>query len=149
MIQATRNQNSEFTANYIYADIYDVITSIAEKPFVKITSQSTNKSKVFRSGIFTTTDKERYMKITYNIAKDLSNEVLTGGVIFVGSTEYPYGFYDVVIYQNNDDTNLDPANAVKVIYKTVMNLKAVNNDAITYTEYTETISSPTYITNTI
>jgi hypothetical protein len=149
MIQATRDQNNDFTANYIYADLYDVMTSIAEKPLIKITSQSTNKSKVFRAGIVDTTNKNRYMRITYQIAKDSSNEALTSGVVFLGSTEYPYGFYDVVIYQNNDATNLDPDNAIKVIYKTVMNLKAVNNDAITYTEYTETISSPTYITNTI
>ena len=149
MIQATRDQNNDFTANYIYADLYDVMTSIAEKPLIKITSQSTNKSKVFRAGIVDTTNKNRYMRITYQIAKDSSNEALTSGVVFLGSTEYPYGFYDVVIYQNNDATNLDPDNAIKVIYKTVMNLKAVNNDAITYSEYTETISSPTYITNTI
>ena len=149
MIQATRDQNNEYTTNYIYADMYDVMTSIAAKPLVKITSQSTNKSKVFRSGLLTTTDKERYMKMLWNIARSSSDEVLGSGIVFLGSTDYPYGFYDVVIYQNNDNTNLDPANAIKVIYKTIMNLKAVNNDAITYTEYTDTISSPTYITNTI
>jgi hypothetical protein len=149
MIQATRDQNNDFTLNYIYADLYDEMTSISYKPLVSITSQSTNKSKVFRAGAIDTTKKNRYMRITYQISKDSSVEGLTSGVVFLGSTEYPYGFYDVVIYQNNDESNLDPANAVKVIYKTILNLKSVNNDAITYTEYTDTISSPTYITNTI
>jgi len=149
MIQATRDQNNNFTENYIYADLYDEMTATTYKPLVSITSQSTNKLKVFRAGVFDTTNKNRYMRITYQISKDSSVEGLTSGVVFLGSTEYPYGFYDVVIYQNNDGSNLDPDNAVKVIYRSIMNLKAVNNDAITYTEYTDTVSSPTYITNTI
>jgi len=148
MIQWTRNNSTLNTANYIYANLYDEMTATTYAPLIAITSQSTNKTKYFLSGITNYDKKDRYVSMLFNIRNN-GTEGLTAGVISIGDNDYPYGFYDVVIYQNNNSTNLDPDNAVKVIYRTIMNLKAVNNDAITYTEYTDTISSPTYITNTI
>ena len=45
------------------------------------------------------------------------------------------GVYDVTIYQNNNNANLDPANAVKVLYVGLMNL--ISSTATTdYSEYT-------------
>tara|TARA_R110001583_G_scaffold182135_2_gene339757 strand:- start:836 stop:1210 length:375 start_codon:yes stop_codon:yes gene_type:complete len=124
------------------------MTATTYNPLISITSQSTNKTKSFISGIFDLTNKERYVKLAVNIRNN-GTESLTAGIISIGDDEFPYGYYDVVIYQNNNNTNVDPDNAIKVIYKTMMNFKAVNNDAVTYTEYTSTITSPTYITNTI
>lgn len=146
MIQWTRNNSLVNTNCFAYVDIYDEMTATTYNPLIELTSQSTNKTKYVIPGT-DLTNKERYVKLTTTISKTVDSGAL--GIITLGNADFPYGFYDVVIYQNNDATNLDPDNAVKVIYKTIMNLKAVNNDAITYTEYTETISSPTYITNTI
>jgi hypothetical protein len=148
MIQASRDNNQASTTNSIYADLYDTMTSLSYKPLIAFKSQLTNKTKHFIATTMTTTKKDRYIKLDYHILKD-DGETLTGGVIYMGTQEFPYGFYDVTIYQNNNNTNLDPANAIKVIYKTIMNFKSVNNDAITYSEYNETITQPTYITNTI
>ena len=148
MIQWTRDNSLTTTFGGVYVDIYDVMTATTYNPLISITSQSTNKTKSFISGIFDLTNKERYVKLAVNIKND-GTESLTAGIISIGDDEFPYGYYDVVIYQNNNNTNVDPDNAIKVIYKTMMNFKAVNNDAVTYTEYTSTITSPTYITNTI
>ena len=148
MIQWTRNNSETFTAGRIYADLYDEMTATTYNPLVSITSQSTNKTKTFIVATMSLTNKERYITLLANIYSD-GTENLGAGQISIGNADYPYGFYDVVIYQNGNALNLNPANTVKVIYKTIMNFKAVNNDAITYTEYTDTISSPTYITNTI
>ena len=148
MIQRTRDNSLTTTFGGGYVDIYDVMTATTYNPLISITSQSTNKTKSFISGIFDLTNKERYVKLAVNIRNN-GTESLTAGIISIGDDEFPYGYYDVVIYQNNNNTNVDPDNAIKVIYKTMMNFKAVNNDAVTYTEYTSTITSPTYITNTI
>ena len=148
MIQWTRNNSTLNTANYIYANIYSLMTAITYAPLIAITSQSTNKTKYFLSGVTNYDKKDRYVSMLINVRNN-GTEGLTAGIISIGDKEYPYGFYDVTIYQNNNATNLDPANAVKVLYKTMMNFKAVNNDGVTYTEYESTISSPTYITNTI
>ena len=44
---------------------------------------------------------------------------------------------DVVIYQNNNNTNLDPDNAVKRIFTGLANLSATDAvKPVTYTEYT-------------
>jgi len=147
MIQWTRNNSQTLTPCVAYVDIYDQMTATTYYPLFALTSQSTNKTKYVVAG--TNFDKkERYVQLSLNISSTgIDNGSI--GIISLGNADFPYGFYDVVIYQNSSSTNIDPANAVKVIYKTIMNLKAVNNDAITYTEYTDTISSPTYITNTI
>ena len=61
------------------------------------------------------------------------------GRIVLGTTDFPYGMYDVNIYQNDPSTatNLDPDNAIKKIYTGLMNLTPkAGNEAIDYTEYT-------------
>jgi hypothetical protein len=148
MIQATRDQNSTTTENYMYVDIYDLMTATTYIPLITIKCQATNKSKSFIASAMDITKKERFLKLTYEISKT-DSETLTSGIIYLGDENFPYGFYDVTIYQNNDATNLDPDNSIKTIYKTLMYFDAVNNNSVTYTPYTQTISSPTYITNTI
>jgi hypothetical protein len=148
MIQWTRNNSVANTFCPAYVNIYDEMTATTYNPLFALTSQSTNKTKYVVSNGLDLTNKERYVKLQINISST-GTDSGASSVITLGNADFPYGFYDVVIYQNNSNLNIDPANAIKVIYRTIMNLKAVNNDAITYTEYTDTISSPTYITNTI
>jgi hypothetical protein len=58
------------------------------------------------------------------------------GVIFLGSTDYPLGFYDVVIYQNSSNSNLDPS-GLTTIWNGLMNLtNNANASPVDYTEYT-------------
>ena len=61
------------------------------------------------------------------------------GRIVLGTTDFPSGMYDVNIYQNDPSTatNLDPDNAIKLLYTGLMNLRAIpGNEATDYKEYT-------------
>jgi hypothetical protein len=148
MIQWTRNNSVTNTFCAAYVDIYNKMTATTYNPLFALTSQSTNKTKYVVSWINDYTNKERYVKLAINISSNGTDNG-SSGIISLGNADFPYGFYDVVIYQNNSNENIDPANAVKVIYTTMMNLKAVNNDAITYTEYTtnDADTDNVYITN--
>ena len=75
--------------------------------------------------------------MTIFVLNSTGGENLGSGVVFLGSTDFPLGFYDVVIYQNNNNTNLDPDNAIKTIYTGLANLSATSAVApVDYTEYT-------------
>ena len=69
----------------------------------------------------------------------------------MGDSDFPYGFYNVTIWQNNSNSNLDPDNAIKIIYKGLMNFAETGLPAVTYTEYTtnDTDTESVYITNTV
>ena len=135
MIQLSRSNST--TTNTFYLNLYDEMTSIDYSPLISLTNQLTGKSKVFRPLTVDTTNKDRYIKLSFQILTSSGSEDLTGGKAFLGSTDYPLGFYDVVIYQNNNNTNLDPANAIKTIYTGLANLSATDAVApVDYTEYT-------------
>ena len=150
MIQATRNNSTLNTANYIRLNLYDKITSSTiYNPLVSITSQITGKTKTFVVGNTDITNKERYLSMLYNIRNN-GTETLTAGIISIGDNDYPYGFYDVTIYQNTSNTNIDSSGLNK-IFTGLLNFKAVNNNAVTYTEYTtnDSDTESVYITNEI
>ena len=135
MIQLSRSNTT--TTNDFYLNIYDEMTSIDYSPLISLTSQLTGKSKVFRPLSVDTTNKDRNIKLSFQILTSSASEDLVGGKAFLGSTDYPLGFYDVTIYQNNNNTNLDPANAVKTIYVGLANLAATSNvEPVAYSEYT-------------
>ena len=158
MIQATRDNDEDDTLNYIYVNIYDLMTSVAYKPLVNLVSNQTGKNYSF---IPTEIDdvtypsysygsnKTRYTKMTYRILKNSSGENQLAGHIYLGDERTPYGFYDFTIYQNKSNSNLDIAEAIKILYKGIFNFKAVNNNAVTYSEYTTNDSDTerVYITN--
>jgi hypothetical protein len=111
-------------------------TETTIKPLISFTSQLTGKSKIFLPFYAIYTWKERYVLILLTL-KNADN--LYVGDIKLGTTDFPYGLYDVNIYQNQTSSpaNLDPANAIKKIYTGLMNLTAkAGNEAIDYTEYT-------------
>ena len=146
MIQWTRNNSITYTGNRIYADLYDEMTATTYAPLIAITSQSTNKTKYFIPTTQVNTYKQRYIELTW-FANYENTEVLTGGIIYVGTKEYPYGLYDVVIYENNSASNLDPASR-PVLFKGLLNLKQLANPSVEYVEYENTQQSNVYITNT-
>ena len=135
MIQLSRSNST--TTNNFYLNLFDKMTNIDYSPLISLTNQLTGKSKVFRPLSVDTTNKDRYIKLSFQILTSSGSEDLTGGKAFLGSTDYPLGFYDVVIYQNNNNTNLDPDNAVKRIFTGLANLSATDAvKPVTYTEYT-------------
>ena len=134
MIQLSRSDVT--TLNNVYLNLYDEMTNADYNVLISVTSQLTGKTKSFRS-VTTYTNKDRYLHMLIYVATSMAGENLGSGIVFLGSTDYPLGFYDVTIYQNNNNTNLDPANAIKTIYKGLVNLSATNAVApVGYTEYT-------------
>jgi hypothetical protein len=133
MIQATLTPGG-LIENYIYLRLDDVSTVDVDgdiRPLISIKSQQTQKILNFMPSGVTISTADRYNKLTYKIGADSA----LGGLIALGNTDYPLGFYDVTIYQNNNNANLDPANAVKVLYVGLMNL--ISSTATTdYSEYT-------------
>ena len=133
MIQATLTSGS-LIENYIYLRLDDVSTVDVTgdiRPLISIKSQQSQKVLNFMPSGVTISTADRYNKLTYKIGADAP----LGGLIILGNTDYPLGFYDVTIYQNNNNANLDPANAVKVLYVGLMNL--ISSTATTdYSEYT-------------
>ena len=133
MIQATLTSGG-LIENYIYLRLDDVSTVDVDgdiRPLISIKSQQTQKVLNFMPSGVTISTADRYNKLTYKIGADSP----LGGLIALGTTDYPLGFYDVTIYQNNNNANLDPANAVKTLYVGLLNL--ISSTATTdYSEYT-------------
>tara|TARA_R100000781_G_C4056714_1_gene119610 strand:+ start:329 stop:781 length:453 start_codon:yes stop_codon:yes gene_type:complete len=107
-----------------------------DRPLISIQSQQTKKFKYFMpSTITTVTTGDRYSKLTYSTTPTYNELGNLLGVIQVGTTDFPFGFYDLVIYKNSSNANLDPANVSVVLYTGLFNL--ISTTAATqYTEYT-------------
>tara|TARA_R110001606_G_C14872376_1_gene590043 strand:- start:19 stop:471 length:453 start_codon:yes stop_codon:yes gene_type:complete len=137
MIQFNQPTSTEFNLvnNIVYLNIYDKFdTSLAEySPLWIATSQFTKKTKAW---IVSTiwTNKERYVSMntvtTYAPNSEISNRII------LGTTNYPLGFYDITIYQNTSNVNIDPA-GLNVLYTGILNLSTtVGKSSVKYNEYT-------------
>ena len=124
-------------------DIKDAINS-TYRPLVEFKSQQTSKSKYFIPTIFTTTQSDRYCIIYWF---DSTSEDLDSGIIDVGNTDFPLGFYDVTIYKNVSNTNLNPA-ITTAVYYTKLNMFDSTKNTTTFTPYTtnDTDTNSVYIT---
>ena len=163
MIQAIRDDSGTSTNNTMYLNLYDEVDKsgyLTTRPLVALKSRQTNNTKYFtvfkidgqNSCIGTCwggANTSRYTKLDYIIIDESGTEIPFNGSIYMGTDDFPYGMYDMTIYQNNTSTNLNPDNAIKVIYKGIWNLTAKNNNATTYTEYTtnDSDTDSVYITN--
>ena len=134
MIQFVRDDTATTVAT-TDINLYDEMTNADYKVLVTVTSQFTGKSKTYLPATVYT-NKERYLTLLTLVCATQGAENLSTGTIFLGSTNYPLWFYDVTIYQNTDNNNLDPT-GLTVIYRGLMNL-APSSDAesVTYSEYT-------------
>ena len=74
---------------------------------VTFKSQFTGKSKTV-SASTNYLYKERYIAMGVWTTRDADQEILLEGVIQLGTTDFPLGFYDVTLYENNSNLNLDP-----------------------------------------
>lgn len=138
MIQLTA-QNTNLQVFYVA--IYDEMiingSETTMAPLISFTSQLTGKTKNLLSfSGYSFAQKERYVRIALFVT---TTEIPANGQIILGTTDFPYGMYDMKIYQNDPSTatNLDPDDAIKLLYTGLMNLEAKSgNEAIDYTEYT-------------
>ena len=134
MIQAAY-QTGALYFHQVYLNLYDEFDSTTiYKPLVTVTSQLTGKSKTFRVFSVFSTNKERWLECLFATTTTLS-ENLSSGVIILGTTDFPLGFYDVTIYENSDNVNLDPS-GLNVVYTGLMNLYSTTSPSVTYSEYT-------------
>ena len=135
MIQNTMTNASNVT-NYIYARLNDVGSATNEvRPLISIKSQQTEKILNFMASVVTTTIN--------NAGLDLP----LLGLIVLGNTNYPLGFYDITIYQNSSNSNLDPSGLNTTLYTGLLNLTS-STDTTQYKQYTtnDTDTDSVYIT---
>tara|TARA_R100001082_G_C4251542_1_gene111673 strand:+ start:47 stop:499 length:453 start_codon:yes stop_codon:yes gene_type:complete len=137
MIQLT-TYNSDNQGFYL--NLYDEMivngSETSMNPLISFTSQLTGKIKNFLALVTVYTHKERWVLMLLNVN---ATESPSSGQIVLGTTDFPYGMYDMKIYQNDPSTatNIDPANAIKLLYTGLMNLTPkAGNEAIDYKEYT-------------
>mgnify|MGYP003135795328 CR=1 FL=1 len=134
MIQLVRD-DADTLIRWAYLDLYDKMTNSDYKVLMTLTSQLTGKSKTFLPGT-NYANKDRYLYLLILVAATLGAENLLTGTIFLGSTDFPLGFYDVTIYQNTSNTNLDPT-GLTVIYTGLANLAPTSDaEPVEYSEYT-------------
>ena len=151
MIQTLiKNEGSVPTQlNYIYLDLYDKMTNTDHRPLIQFTSQFTGKTKTFCSTM-DSTNKDRYIKLYYVTVRNLGEELLVGGMIYMGTTDFPLGFYDNSIYQNTANDNLDPT-GLTLLYTGLMNMSMFSGEAqpTEYTAYTtnDADTESIYLTN--
>ena len=120
----------------IRASIYDTMTNNEEyNPLIVYKSQFTGSTKTSLGQSVFWNAKERYVGIQQTVLAQGGTEDLSTGKVLFGTKDFPFGFYDITIYQNNNNTNMDISNAIKVVYRGVLN---VSSDAgtVDYKEYT-------------
>ena len=146
MIQNTMTNASNVT-NYIYARLNDVGSATNEvRPLISIKSQQTEKILNFMASVVTTTNENRYTQMSYTI-NNAGFDLPLVGLIKLGSTDYPLGFYDFTIYQNSSNSNLDPSGLTTTLYTGLLNLIS-STDTTQYKQYTtnDTDTDSVYIT---
>ena len=98
-------------------------------------------------------NSKRYVKVTI---KNGSDYAPSNTIFKIGTTDSPLGFYDFNLYQNINDTNLDPTGKT-LLYAGTINavLGSTNTDGtpttptVEYTEYTtnDADTESIYLTN--
>jgi hypothetical protein len=139
--------NASNVTNYIYTRLNDVGSATNEvRPLISIKSQQTEKILNFMASVVTTTNENRYTQMSYTI-NNAGLDLPLLGLIVLGNTNYPLGFYDVTIYQNSSNSNLDPSGLTTTLYTGLLNLTS-STDTTQYKQYTtnDTDTDSVYIT---
>ena len=132
-MQTKKDKAPSVYASNFYLNLFDKMTTVDNGLLMTITSQLTGNSKTFLPTTIVTTNKDRYLRITI-IVSNVDN--LAAGILGLGNTDFPLGFYDVTIYENSSAVNLDPS-GLSVVYTGLLNLSSMDDTrAVTYTEYT-------------
>ena len=132
MIQLSRDDVT--LVNIQYVAVQDVMTSTDYGLLATLTSQLTGKSKTFICN--TNYISTRIASILIFVLASSSGENSTAGTIFLGSTDYPLGFYDITFYQNTSASNLDPT-GLTIVSTQLANLSPTSDvNSVVYSEYT-------------
>ena len=144
MIQFKLRANNEGFSNFFDINLYDKFENKDNvyKPLITFTSQFTGNSKTVLANLTDVddSDKKRYVGMGVVTTQTLDN--LSEAVIKLGTTDFPLGFYDAIIYENTSSTNMDTT-GLKIVYYGVMNLEITEGDEepsippVVYTEYTD------------
>ena len=137
-IKCQKNASVPIISNQFYLDLYDLMKpdTTLYKPLVQLTSQLTGYTKRFVSSQ-DTAKKDRFIAVALVSTRGFVAEDLTSGIVFFGDKSFPLGFYDVTIYKNSSNVNLDPS-GLSVIYNGLANAYGNSADAspVKYGEYT-------------
>jgi len=156
MIQFKLRANSlEAFSNSFDVNLYDKFNDKVNihRPLITFKSQFTDNSKTVSANIVST-DKERYMRLGVTTAQAAGFENLPNGVIQLGTTNFPLGFYDATIYENTSTENMDTT-GLNIVYYGVMNLEITEGAVepsvppVVYNEYTtnDTDTEAVYVTS--
>ena len=156
MIQFKLRANNEGFSNFFDINLYDKFENKDNvyKPLITFTSQFTGNSKTVLANLTDVddSDKKRYVGMGVITSQTIDN--LSEAVIKLGTTDFPLGFYDVIIYENTSSTNMD-ITGLKIVYYGVMNLEITEGASepsippVVYTEYTtnDTDTEAVYVTS--
>ena len=141
MIQLKVKNVGDFSvSNSFYLDVYNEMNEGQDsgRSLCTFTSQFTGKSKTVSLNTGYGDFNKRYVQYGLFTNRDADQENLLTAIIQLGTTDFPLGFYDVIIYNNTDNTNIDPT-GLTVIWKGLMNLTGFSSatQSVTYTEYNE------------
>ena len=132
-MQTKKDKAPDVFASNFYLNLFDKMTTVDNGVLMTITSQLTGNSKTFLPTTTVTAQKDRYIRLTIIIS---NSDNLSFGILNLGNTDFPLGFYDVTIYENSSAANLDPS-GLSVVYTGLLNLSSMDDTrAVTYTEYT-------------
>ena len=156
MIQFKLRANTEGFSNFFDINLYDKFENKDNeyKPLITFTSQFTGNSKTVKANLTDVDDidKKRYIGMGVVTTQTLDN--LSEAVIKLGTTDFPLGFYDAIIYENTSTENMDTT-GLNIVYYGVMNLEITEGDSepsippVVYTEYTtnDTDTEAVYVTS--
>ena len=149
MIQAIADKDQAQTLNTVYLMLRDEMLNNTYKPLIAIQSQMTSTFSFFIPTTWDiTTNPSRYGKITFSITNTGTGNA-SAGLVYVGTPTQPFGLYNVTIYENVSNDNVDVNLVSTVIYETMMYIKAVNNDNVEFKEVALKTNSPIFKTNTL
>ena len=153
MIQLkVRNVDDLLITHSFYLDVYNEMNEGQNngRSLCTFTSQFTGKSKTVSLNTSFGDFNARYVRYGVYTTRDADQENLMAAIIQLGTTDFPLGFYDVTIYNNTDNTNLDPT-GLPVIWNGLMNLTGFSSatQSVKYTEYTtnDADTESIYLTN--
>tara|TARA_R110002096_G_scaffold136038_2_gene288308 strand:- start:427 stop:885 length:459 start_codon:yes stop_codon:yes gene_type:complete len=139
MIQVECSNDPAVTIiNNSYFRVTDVSTgevATTLRPLISIKSQQTEKILNFMPNVVDNTYSDRYTKSLFYTTSNPILDIPSAGFLFVGTTDYPFGFYDVTVYQNSTNSNLDPSGLTTILYTGLLNLIS-STDTTQYKQYT-------------
>mgnify|MGYP003132653333 CR=1 FL=1 len=146
MIQFPYNGQGSVNFCSVSVNIYSINLSVPEmfifKPLIGLTSQQTRKSIYvlpFVSG-YAINGRD----VQFGFGSGLNFPTL--GWIIIGNYDYPLGLYDVNIYYNTSDGNLDPTGQI-LMWSGLMNFYPADSDHanVQYVPYTNNDSDTDHV----